>query len=274
MKKSKHNQKVQPHPRIQELDSLEDFKNHIGIADIPSVPLVEQIEELQKEAARRRNQQIIDSNINGNFNATTAHTYSSRYRKKKTTTAHPKEKVALKGSDGEEEFSSGSENNFIYKDNTPTDLEKKGLEEQEEGVILFAILDYTQFLIPLMSAHIIFDVLVRIQYAQDVSWENVTAQVEILQRAALAAPILLTLHLYFHQMRETRIFRIGSFIAAVSIGAYLLYISNEEAYYFMMKRAPPLGTIWVWLFIEMHWAYSAASLIVVAFWMKLRGYSI
>lgn len=135
------------------------------------------------------------------------------------------------------------------------------------GKFMFRILDYTLYLVPLLSVHLILNILVRMQYGQDVEPS------EIIAETVTTIPILVLLHIFVHPYRSTRFFRIASFFASEAIGGYLLYSSHEEGYYYVMKRAPPLGTLWVWLFIEMEWEWAATSLVVIGFWMWKKGYA-
>ncbi|CAN6633152.1 hypothetical protein TRVA0_014S00386 [Trichomonascus vanleenenianus] len=136
------------------------------------------------------------------------------------------------------------------------------------GRAMFKILDYTAYIIPLLSVHLVLNILVRIQYAVDFEL------VDILSDTFTTIPVIAILHTFVHPLRDTRVFRIVSFFASAAIGGYILYASNEEGYYYIMQRAPPLGTIWVWLFIEMDWEWSATSLVVIAFYMWKNGYSL
>lgn len=302
---------VEPHPQIQEFDNVEDFRTYSGYSGIPDVPLVKQIEQLQQEAQRRERELKIrelnnrDSKTrtpeqrNQGLKKTSTSAIAARYRKAPKVFAQ--NQAGSRPGIDDESF----EEELVYETDSDVEQPEKGPkikklhlhrrrkpnfnaveeeteeghededdDEDDEGQLFFAILDYTQLLIPLLSAHIIFDILVRVQYAQNVRWENVAEQSEVLQRAAIAAPVLVVLHLFFNPHKDNRIFRIASFFASVLIGCYLVYISEEQGYYFVMKRAPPLGTLWLWLFFIMHWAYAGASLIVVVFWMWLHGYSI
>jgi hypothetical protein len=62
---------------------------------------------------------------------------------------------------------------------------------------------------------------------------------------------------------------------AIGLGSYLIRVTNEEPYYAVMKRAPAIGTLWVWCVLEMS---AAAALVAVlgplgwAVWIK--GYRI
>lgn len=335
-KSKKQTNQISPHPQITELDTIEDLKQYMGIAKVPEISLVKQIEILQEESKRRekelgkKDKNKIRSTTSNNIKyeheqlnkqqqQSSSSSSSQRYRKSyirkensfnnNNIDNNNNNKKIIMNDDSDEEYISNSDSsddddnnkqegedyffdengNKIKKisikkpvtsktrrnsDSNTNTTTTTSLEEEIESNILFSILDYTQLLIPLLSAHIILDILVRVQYAQDITWENVTEQLDILKRAAIAGPILITLHLFFDHWKFTRLFRIGSFLASVAIGTYLAYISNEEGYYFIMKRAPPLGTIWVWLIFEMHWAYAALSLVVVSTWMWLHGYSI
>jgi hypothetical protein len=135
------------------------------------------------------------------------------------------------------------------------------------GKAMFLILDYTAFLVPLVTVHLVLNLLVRMQYSQDYVVKDIVLE------TLSTIPVLAVLHTIVHPLTGTRLFRISSFFASVAMGGYLIYESNEEGYYAVMKRAPPLGTLWVWLFIEMDWQWAATSLVVVGFWMWKKGYS-
>ena len=60
----------------------------------------------------------------------------------------------------------------------------------------------------------------------------------------------------------------------MAAGCYLIYSSNEEAYFAVMKRAPPLGTLWVWSVIEMRLEFAVGSLIAVGAYFWRGGYTI
>lgn len=237
MARSKQKSKVGSHPRIQELDNLQEFKDYVGNANVPATPLIQKIEQLQAQRAEKLNERSFTQPA-----LSTAST-PKRYRKS-----------------GKETHATTTKNANSTDDLSPV------------GRFMFDSLDYTAYLIPIISVHVVLDILVRAQYSEN-SWESV-AQNEILYRALMAIPVFSLLHFFVHPLTGMRAFRIASFFASVAVGGYLLYASNEEGYYYVMKRAPPLGTLWVWLFIEMEWQWSATSLVVIAFWMWLKDYSI
>ena len=118
------------------------------------------------------------------------------------------------------------------------------------------------FSISLTMLHFTLDVLVHQQYRQSIAWDM------ILRRTAITFPILATL-VYILHSRARRLWAQVLFLGmSVGAGCYLIYSSNEETYFAVMKRAPPLGTLWVWSVIEMRLEVAVASLVAVGgyFW--------
>ena len=48
--------------------------------------------------------------------------------------------------------------------------------------------------------------------------------------------------------------------------------TNEEPYMAVMRKAPALGTLWVWAVVESRWEVAAAALAMVCSWGWLKGY--
>ena len=123
----------------------------------------------------------------------------------------------------------------------------------------------------LSMLHFTLDVLVYNQYRQEILWK------EIFTRTAMAVPVLMFLVYMLHQTPSNRTLavlkQVASMITSVVAGCYLLYSGNKHGYYAVMKRAPPLGTLWVWSVIEMHLAYAVPSLVVVGAYMWRSGFS-
>jgi hypothetical protein len=63
------------------------------------------------------------------------------------------------------------------------------------------------------------------------------------------------------------------FVASVTAGCYLIYISNTFGYYAVMKQAPPIGCLWIWSVIELDLVAAAASLLCCIGFLKLGGYA-
>lgn len=64
------------------------------------------------------------------------------------------------------------------------------------------------------------------------------------------------------------------FVAGTGAGCYLLYVGNRESYLAVMKRAPPVGAVWIWSVIEMRLIWAVISTGVCAGWLWWKGFSI
>ncbi|MCJ1433188.1 hypothetical protein MMC27_002547 [Xylographa pallens] len=114
----------------------------------------------------------------------------------------------------------------------------------------------------LTMLHFTLDVLVHQQYRQEIGWSMIA------QRTAITFPILAVLVYIFHS-RASTIWAQAMFLGlSVAAGCYIMYSSNVESYFAVMKRAPPLGTLWVWSAIELRLELALLSLAAVAgyFW--------
>lgn len=110
------------------------------------------------------------------------------------------------------------------------------------------------------TIHFTLDVLVHNQYREDINWG------EIWSRTAQVAPILwFTVYLFktATAMRFPRARQAIFFATAVSAGCYCVYMGNMFGYYAVMKRAPPVGVLWIWAVVELQMWYAAASVAVV-----------
>lgn len=92
---------------------------------------------------------------------------------------------------------------------------------------------------------------------------------------ASPAPALLLLLVSMLHPRSSHV-ATQLFFAALSVGAgtWLVYASNEDPYMAVMKKAPPLGTLWVWAVVEMRWEWAVGCLGVVGGWGWWQGYGI
>ncbi|KAH7355767.1 hypothetical protein BKA66DRAFT_515907 [Pyrenochaeta sp. MPI-SDFR-AT-0127] len=139
---------------------------------------------------------------------------------------------------------------------SPTD------EEPVIGPVGDAILYSTS----MAALHLTLDVIVYSQYREDILWG------EIFMRAATATPVFVLLVYLTHVDFSYRfpvlrdlIFFAGSIVA----GCYLVYSGNKHGYFYVMKAAPPVGTLWIWSVIEMSLPFallSAASVLGYIWW--------
>ena len=155
-----------------------------------------------------------------------------------------------------------------------------GLPRDEGGNILQAGLvdgepigpigDAIFFTVSLGMLHFTLDVLVYNQYAQEILWPTV------FQRTFTALPVLFIM---IYMLRSETAKRLGIvrqlffLIIAVSTGCYTIHVSNVYDYFYVMKQAPPLGTLWIWSVIEMKLEFAAASALIDLGFLWWNGYS-
>ena len=61
-------------------------------------------------------------------------------------------------------------------------------------------------------------------------------------------------------------------VLSVLGGGWLVRATNEEPYMAVMKKAPALGTLWVWAVVESKWEVAVVELSLVGAWGWWRGY--
>lgn len=64
------------------------------------------------------------------------------------------------------------------------------------------------------------------------------------------------------------------FVMSAASGCSLIYVTNTSGYLATMKRAPPLGCLWLWAVIELDLAWGALSLLVAGGFLWYGGYEI
>jgi len=134
--------------------------------------------------------------------------------------------------------------------------------------------------ISLTMLHFTLDVLVTHQYAVAIKWPD------LIRRLGTAFPTILLLIYSFHphpsrsillptvsRRYQTLVHQAFFFIISISAGSYLIYITNMHGYYAVMKRAPPLGCLWIWAVIELNIFWATGSLICCGLFLKWNGYS-
>lgn len=123
----------------------------------------------------------------------------------------------------------------------------------------------------LSMLHFTLDVLVYNQYRQDIVWK------EIWTRTGVVVPILFFLVYVLHPTPAKRWVAVGKqvffLVTSIVAGSYLIKSGNKHGYYAVMKRAPPLGTLWVWSVIEMQLPYALVGLLAVGAYTWYYGYS-
>jgi hypothetical protein len=152
--------------------------------------------------------------------------------------------------------------------------------------------------ISLAMLHFTFDVLVQNQYAVEIAWRTIfTTSFQAfggesntfclpLYAALRSTPVFLILCYTLHPhpspsplsprlppQYQAVISQLLFFVGSVASGCYLIYITNEHGYLAVMKRAPPVGCMWVWSVIELDLRWSLASLVCCGAFLWWGGYS-
>lgn len=147
--------------------------------------------------------------------------------------------------------------------------ESESEEEEEELEDLIGPLGTSFFwAVPLTFLLAAFDVIVYQQYAQELAY----AQIGL--RCLKALPLLLALLRLIHPHRARTLAQAGFFLTAVAGGCWIVHAANRHAYYNVMKRAPPVGVLWIWAAAEMDLAWLVGSCLVVVGWVWWGGYEI
>ena len=132
-------------------------------------------------------------------------------------------------------------------------------------------LDVFLYTATLIMLHFTLTVLVHHQYAT-----TPPSLTSILYTSTVASPtpvLILVLVSILHPRSSHLLTQILFAFLSVAAGAWLVHASNEDGYLAVMKKAPPLGTLWVWAIIEMKWEWAVGCLGVVAGWGWWKGYS-
>lgn len=125
--------------------------------------------------------------------------------------------------------------------------------------------------ITLSMIHFTLDTLVYSQYAQEILWAT------IFKRTAIILPILFLVVWMLGTETANRFATLKQVVycgISVVAGCYTIQITNVYDYLYVMKQAPPIGTLWIWSVIEMRLPYAAASVAVDLGYMWWMGYSV
>ncbi|KAI1359741.1 hypothetical protein F5Y08DRAFT_69811 [Xylaria arbuscula] len=153
-------------------------------------------------------------------------------------------------------------------------------DEAELSPTADRILETFLWTVSLAMLHFTFDVLVQHQYAMEISWHQIVTRALVALVVFYAffyvlhphssSPVLLPgLPLRFQEPLRQAIF----FVASTLSGCYLIHISNEYGYLYIMKRSPPLGCLWIWSVIELNLPMALLSLAVATGFFFQGGYS-
>ncbi|KAJ4290601.1 hypothetical protein N0V90_010819 [Kalmusia sp. IMI 367209] len=99
-------------------------------------------------------------------------------------------------------------------------------------------------------------------YSVTMAVMHLTLDILIFKRAASALPIFFLLVYLTHVDFSNRfplLRNLMFFGGAIASGCYLVHSGNKHGYFYIMKAAPPVATLWVWSTVEMDVVYSALS---------------
>ncbi|KAG9190982.1 hypothetical protein G6011_09070 [Alternaria panax] len=129
--------------------------------------------------------------------------------------------------------------------------------------------DSILYSVSMAALHLTLDVLVYSQYREDILWN------EIMWRALAAWPIFLLAVYLTHVDLSHRfpLLRNAIFFGgSIAAGCYLVYSGNKHGYFYVMKSAPPVGTLWIWSVVEMSLPFAAASAAAVLGYIWWNGF--
>lgn len=141
-------------------------------------------------------------------------------------------------------------------------------EETEEIQVVGPFAQSIFHAVPMATLLTALDIVVHHQYRQDLHFTP------ILLRTLKSFPIMVMLLYYFHPRRLHPLTQAFFFILSIMCGTWLVHAVNRYGYYAVMKRAPPVGTLWIWAAVEMELGVLLVSCAVVGGYVYWGGYSI
>lgn len=156
----------------------------------------------------------------------------------------------------------------INQDGSITEIHESSVSPEAVSTPYLDIFLYSTSLILL---HFTLTFLVHHQYAS----ERPSLLPLILSSTVYSpAPWLILLLVALLHPRASHPFMQLVFAAIGSVaGVWLVQASNDDPYMAVMKKAPALGTLWVWGVVELRWEIAAACLTMTAVWARWKGYA-
>ncbi|CAG8444173.1 14354_t:CDS:2 [Ambispora leptoticha] len=113
------------------------------------------------------------------------------------------------------------------------------------------------YTIPLCSVYCVMDILIHRQFNEDVTfWPFFNRVIKI-------API------YYTNKNLTKPWlQFLMFIGAIGCGCYLIWVINKVSYFGVMKRCPPLATLWIYFVAQLRLLPAVISLITVYLYFR------
>ncbi|RHZ88149.1 hypothetical protein Glove_26g190 [Diversispora epigaea] len=169
--------------------------------------------------------------------------------------------------EGEEE--EGKEREGEKKEGEREEIEEgegegEGDDPYAYGVTFQAFL-YT---IPLCAVYCVMDILVHRQYSESVLLFPVAT------RIFRVAPLLWGLVYYTNKNVSKNWMQFLMFMGSLICGSYLIWVVNNANYIGVMKRCPPLATLWIYFVIQLRLLPSCLSLLGSYIYFKYMGFKL
>jgi hypothetical protein len=146
---------------------------------------------------------------------------------------------------------------------------KPGYVAEDEEASIGPLGDAILYSMSMAMLHFTLDVIVYNQYREAVVWT------EIVKRTASAWPIFLVLVYLTHvefSLRLPLLRNLMFMTGGIAAGCYLVFSGNNHGYFYVMKAAPPVATLWIWSVVEMAVPYAALNAAIVFGYGWLNGF--
>ena len=172
----------------------------------------------------------------------------------------------------------------ISLDGTINEESSAALEKEEGDEPANPIFDTIFFALPLSALHFTLSVLTMHQYAQELEFRPL-----VITTVFVALPTLILLihllhgHLFpAHLGNTSPVVKEAAFVAQQILfilvanvsGCYLIYLTNDRGYYAVMKKAPSIGTVWVWCVLELGLVGALAGVVGPGIYAWWNGYGV
>lgn len=140
------------------------------------------------------------------------------------------------------------------------------------GSVSTPYLDVALYTINLTLLHFTLTVIVHHQYATERPslWSLILSSTVF----SFAPWLILLLVVLLHPRSSDLPVQLLFTVISIAAGFWLVHATNDEPYMAVMKKAPALGTLWVWAIIELKWEWGIGCLAVVGGLGWWKGYSI
>lgn len=151
-----------------------------------------------------------------------------------------------------------------------TNSDRQEDDDDDGDVVASPFLDIFLYAFTLIILHFTLSLLVHHQYA---SKPPSLAPLFLSSTVFTLTPaLLLVLVFVLHPRSAHPAIQVLFAVISTLAGAWLAYATNEEPYMAIMKKAPVLGTLWIWAIVELKWEWALATLSILGGWGWWKGY--